>query len=210
MADVEREKFLRHRDALRGEIRDMAEGIERLFHLAMEGLGHFRAWNLRRVVNGVKAVEPEAERLTASLVAIAEGRPDADGSEIQPCIVAVSEPKLIVGCIEDFCEAAVARIKEGLLFSDEAFRDIEDLHAAVDSILRGAVRAAGGEKRGLSPEVEEKGRAVGAMIKNFSAEHEKRLMSGVCDIKSSAIFLDILDALGRIAGHAVALARTAA
>lgn len=210
MADLEREKFLDRRAALRGEIRDMAEGIERLFRLAMDGLGHFRAGNLRQVVNGVKAVEPEADRLTASLVALAEAYSGADASEVRPCMGAVSELKLIGGCIEDFCEAAAAKIREGLLFSDDAFKDIEALHAAVDSVLHGAVRAVGGVKRGLPPEVEEKGRAVEMMIKKFSAEHEKRLMSGVCDIKSSAIFLDILDALGCIAGHAVALARAAA
>ena len=47
------------------------------------------------------------------------------------------------------------------------------------------------------------------MINNLSIEHEKRLISGACEIRSSAIFLDILDALRRIAGHAVALARAA-
>jgi Na+/phosphate symporter len=45
------------------------------------------------------------------------------------------------------------------------------------------------------------------MINNFSIEHEKRLMSGACEIRSSAIFLDILDTLRRITGHAVTLAR---
>lgn len=206
MSGVEREGFLSRRYALRGEIRGMAEGIERLFRLAMEGLGHFRAGSLRQVFDKAKAVDPEAERLMAALAALgAEGSPDAGGSEIRSCAIALSEMKLIAGCIEDFCEAAAARIKEGLLFSDDAYKEIEDLHAAVGSVLRGAVQAVGMEKRGSLGEVEEKGRAVEMMTKKFSAEHEKRLMSGACDIKSSAIFLDILDALGRIAMHAVAL-----
>jgi phosphate:Na+ symporter len=208
MTDVEREKFLGRRDALCGEIRGMAEGIERLFHLAMEGLGCFRAGSLRQVIDKAKAIEPEADRLTASLIALAEGRSEADASEVRSCVVAVSELKLIGGCIEDFCESAKARIKEGLLFSDEAFKEIEDLHRAVDSILRDAVRSIGEGKRGLSPEMGEKGRAVKTMLRKFSAEHERRLISGVCDIKSSAIFLDILDAMGAIASHAVALSQT--
>lgn len=208
MSEVEREGFLSRLDALRGEIRGMAEGIERLFLIAMDGLGRFRAVDLRRVIDGVKTIEPEAERLTASLVALAEGRPDAGGSGVRSCIGAVGELKLIGGSIEDFCDAAAARIKGGLFFSDEAFKEIEDLHKAVDSVLLGAVQALGSRERGPAPGVEEKGRSIEDMAGKFSAEHEERLMSGACDVKSSAIFLDILDALRRIAMHAVALART--
>jgi phosphate:Na+ symporter len=208
MTDVERDKFSSRRDALRDEIRGMAGEIERLFRLAMEGLGCFRAGDLRQVIDKVKAVESETDRLTASLFTLSEGRSDADASDIRLCIGVVSELKLISGCIEDFCESAAARIKEGLLFSDAAFKEIEDLHVAVASILRDAVQAMGEGKRGSLPQVEEKGRAVEAVIKKIGAEHERRLMSGVCDIKSSAVFLDILDSLGGIADHAVALSRT--
>jgi len=207
MVDVAHKEFLSRRDTLCEGICRMAEGIERLFKLAMEGFGRFCAESLRQALEGGKAVEPEAERLTASLAALAEGCPDGERAGIQSDIGTVSHLKLISGCIEDFCESAMARIKEGLLFSDDAFREIEDLHADARSLLHSAIQAVGGREGNLSSEVAERGRAVETMINNFSIEHEKRLMSGTCEIRSSAIFLDMLDALRRIAGHAVALAR---
>ena len=209
MAEVAHNGFLGRRDTLLGEICEMAEKIERLFRLAVEGFGRFRAESLRQALEGGQAVEREAERLTASLVALAEGRPDGERAGIQSDIGAVSQLKLVSGCIEDYCESAMAKIKEGLLFSDDAFKEIEDLHAEVDSLLHRAIQAVRGGEGGLSSTVAEKGRAVKLMISNFSIEHEKRLMSGACEIRSSAIFLDILDALRRITGHAVTLARAA-
>jgi phosphate:Na+ symporter len=209
MAEAARREFLSHRHTRSEEICGMAERIARVFRLAMEGFGRFRAESLRQALEGGQAVEREAERLTASLVALAGGRPDGERAGVQSDIGAVSQLKLISGCIEDFCESAMAKIKEGVLFSDDAFKEIEDLHAEVESLLHNAVQAMRGGEGNLSSTVAEKGRAVEMMINNFSIEHEKRLISGACEIRSSAIFLDILDALRRIAGHAVALARAA-
>ncbi len=203
-------KFLSRLDGLCGETCRMADGIERLFELAMEGLGRFRAESLRRSLEGARLVDPEAERITAALVALAAGCPDGQRAGIQAEIGMVSQLKLITGCIEDLCESAMARIKEGLLFSDEAFKSIEEIHAEVLSLLHDAVQAVGAREGTPPSAAAEKGRAVEAMINNFSVEHEKRLMSGACGIRSSAIFLDILDALRRITGHAVALARACA
>ena len=58
--------------------------------------------------------------------------------------------------------------------------------------------------------MEEEGRLVERMIERIGAAHEKRLAAGACAVRSSALFLEFLEALRGIAAHAVGLALAAA
>jgi phosphate:Na+ symporter len=114
--------------------------------------------------------------------------------------------QLIGNCAKDFAECVVEKIKEGLLFSDKAFGEIQNLFQEVEELLNNALVAYTRGDEDLAKKIVERGTAVERLIDNYSSEHEKRLISGVCTVRSSAIFLDMLDALRRISGHAVSMA----
>ena len=185
----------------------MADRVERMMTLSMEGFSRFHLESLQSALNEGRSCTDEAERLTGTLVALStrEGGEGVSGAE--PLMRAVQLLRIIVDCISDFCESAMTKIREGILFSDTAFHEIDELHRGVKELLHSAAAAFRNGGEPLSRKVADEGAAVRKAIDGVSAAHEKRLISGECPVRNSAVFLDMVDALRRTALHAVALAR---
>ncbi len=192
--------------ALRGRISALAAGVTAGFRTAMEGFDWSDAPRIDRARAGVPSIARESEEITGGLVELASRCPLGDRALVESPLGVITRLAQIGSCIEGFCDAAAVKMREGLLFSDKALKEMEDLHAETGSLLDRAVLAFTAQDAGLSRKVAEQGRAVERMIDRIGDEHEKRLASGSCAVRSSALFLELLDALRRIAGHAVGMA----
>ena len=200
------EDFQKRREEMLRDIRAMGDRVEEMLRLAIEGFDRFRVGAPNEAIGKAEGIEGEAARLTAALVRLSEGAGEEQITVVQLYLVVVHHLQLTGECCRELSERVVAKISEGVLFSDKAFKEIKELSAQVRSLLHGAILAFLNNDEALFREVADSGSAVEKMINDSSSEHEKRLISGVCVVRSSAIFLDMLDAFRRIAGHAVSLA----
>lgn len=181
----------------------MAADIESMFRMAMDGLVRFQADWIELALERGRRCGPEAERLTATLAAAGEG----ERASARGWLSIVNRLKMLGGACEDFCETALLKLREGALFSDEAFAEIERLHADVNALLHDSVRGLAEGNAASEESLEERGLAVEEKIRRSVGAHEARLIEGACAVRSSAVFLDMLDSLRRVASHAVDLAR---
>lgn len=188
----------------------MAERVERAFRLAAAGFDWSDSERVARAREEVRGVGRDAEGITAALVALAAGCSAEERTRVESHLGVVSRLARIGDCLDDFCESTAVKIGEGLLFSDNAIKEIEDLHAGTGALIDRAVLSLGAGNDGLARRVAEEGRGVERMIERIGAEHERRLASGTCAVRSSALFLELLEALRGIASHAVGLAAAGA
>lgn len=191
---------------IRARISAMAARVEGAFRLAMEGFDWSDAARLARAREAAAPLGKDAEEIAADLVSLAERCSPEERARVESHLGVVSRLAQVAGCVGEFCASAAVKVGEGLLFSDRASKEMEDLHADTGTLLDRAVLAFTARDGGLSRKVAERGRAVERMIDRISDEHEKRLASGACAVRSSALFLELLDALRRLAAHAVGVA----
>lgn len=196
--------------ALRGRISALAGQVEAAYRLAAEGFDWSDTARLARARGEAPALAAEAEAITAGLVALAGRSPAGERALVEAHLGVITRLAQIGSCIDGFCASAAVKIEEGLLFSDRALKEMEDLHAEVGELIRRAALAFTASDPGLSRKVAEQGRAVERTIDRIGAGHEKRLASGACAVRSSALFLELLESLKCIAAHAVAMACAAA
>jgi phosphate:Na+ symporter len=205
-----REGFREGLAAARERICAMAERAERAHRLAAEGFDWSDAARVARAREEARLLAGDAEGITASLVALASAASAAEQAAVEAHLGAVSRLARIGDCLDGFCESASAKIGAGLLFSDDAIKEIEDLHAETGALIERAAASFSAGDCALARRVEEEGRLVERMIERIGAAHEKRLAAGACAVRSSALFLEFLEALRGIAAHAVGLALAAA
>jgi phosphate:Na+ symporter len=189
------------------EIKDLFCPVEDMLRLAAEGFESFRSKSPQKTVEMEKNLTGRCERMLANLVSMTEKQPEARKNILKPHITAVNHLIIIVGCSRDFAEQVIVKIKEGLLFSDKAYREINELYIEVASLMHQAFAIFEHRDSARLPEIESKAAETEKLIDCSSSEHEKRLITGICNVRSSALFLDMLDALRRIAGHAVCISR---
>ena len=190
----------------RGRISAMAGRVESAFRLATEGFAWSDAARITQARGAASSFGRDAEEITAALVALAERCSPAERARIESHLGVINRLAQIGSCVEGFCGSAAVKIGEGLLFSDRASKEMEDLHAETGALLDRAVLAFTAGDTGLSRKIAERGRVVERMIDRIGAEHEKRLASGACAVRGSALFLELLEALRCIAAHAVGMA----
>lgn len=191
---------------IRARISAMAGRVEGAFRLAMEGFDWSDTARIARAREASSPLGKDAAEITVALVALAGRCSPEERTRVESALGAVSRLAQVAGCVGEFCASAAVKIGEGLLFSDRATKEMEDLHAETGALLARAVLAFTAADGGLSRKVAESGRGVERMIDRISAGHEKRLASGACAIRSSVLFLELLDALRGIAVHAVGMA----
>lgn len=187
------------------DISAMGDTVEEMLRLIIEGFDRFRLEGPREARKQASGLEQNAERVTAELVSFSEKLGEDRKLLVRRYLGVAHHLQLIGECCRELSERVTDKIQEGVLFSDKAFKEFKDLYIEVSSLLHSAILTLGNRDERLAREVAGNGKMVEGMIDNFSSEHEKRLISGVCAVRSSALFLDMLDAMRRIAGHAVGM-----
>jgi len=191
----------------RGEICAMAESVEEMFRLAGEGFARFRIESLQAAKGRGNDMGSEAARLTAAVVGGSEKGAGEGSRALRASIGVIHQIKLISDSIVDFCDALLAEMREGLLFSDAAFEEIIAFHAKVASLMQESIRCIREGPGDPAQDIGQKGLEVQRLLDSSRAEHEKRLISGACEVRSSVVFMDMIEALNRVAGHAVRIAK---
>ncbi|MCX6356783.1 MAG: hypothetical protein NT045_02730, partial [Candidatus Aureabacteria bacterium] len=172
-----------------------------MYTLSCDACDQLRAEPLQRAAEMGDAAVTAAGELAGACVDLSGSYSDAERERLRGQIAAVHQLRLAAESVVEFCDAARAQLREGLLFSDAAYREMRELQGMTGSLVRDAIQSFCEGDAGVALDMAARGAAVEREIERLTEEHERRLISGACPVRNSAVFLDMLDSLRRLTAH---------
>jgi Na+/phosphate symporter len=99
------------------------------------------------------------------------------------------------------------KIKEGVLFSDKAVAQANQLFDRLTGILRSILDALKTDNEFLKNYIMAEGQRLTQSCSDFATEHEARLIEGVCLPQAAPLFLAMLNGLRTAGQHTVHIAK---
>jgi Na+/phosphate symporter len=99
------------------------------------------------------------------------------------------------------------KIREGVLFSDKAVAQANQLFDHLTGILRSILDALKTDNEFLKRYVMEEGQRLTQYCNDFATEHEARLIEGLCLPQAAPLFLAMLNGLRTAGQHTVNIAK---
>lgn len=99
------------------------------------------------------------------------------------------------------------KMKDGILFSDKAVTQANQLFDQVTGILRSILDTLKTDNEFLKRYVLEEGQRLTQACNDFATEHEARLIEGVCLPQAAPLFLALLDGMRTIGQHSGNIAK---
>jgi Na+/phosphate symporter len=99
------------------------------------------------------------------------------------------------------------KMKEGILFSDKAVAQANQLFDHLTGILRSILDTLKTDNDFLKRYVLDEGQRLTQACNDFATEHEARLIEGVCLPQAAPLFLALLNGMRTIGQHAVTIAK---
>jgi Na+/phosphate symporter len=85
------------------------------------------------------------------------------------------------------------KFEEGILFSDKATKEIENLFSNTMMLLRNLNDGILTDNPTLKEQVKRDSKIAIDLANQYATEHEDRLIKGLCQMKASPIFLNMID-----------------
>jgi len=103
--------------------------------------------------------------------------------------------------MEGMVERLTSMVKDRILFSDRAVKEVNDIFQAAMDLLESLPDLIHTKSKLLAQHIGEQVRPILKIANGFSEEHEERLIQGVCMPKSSPLYLGLLESLKGIITH---------
>lgn len=143
-----------------------------------------------------KEIDVACVELTDSLVISAQ----------KPLIPLPSDLERIGDSLESIIHSVSTKIKDKIMFSDKAVKEIESLFEGVAEILECLHNCFKTKSRILINHIIGQGKELSELTGSYSYAHQERLISGICIPKASPIYFDMIDSLRNIAIHICSMA----
>lgn len=104
-------------------------------------------------------------------------------------------------------DATRKKINDSVLFSEKAVKGLDYLYKSSGELLKDISDAIRTKNETLARHIVSNSKVITNKAEEYATEHEERLIAGLCGMKASPIFLDILDSLKGIIWHASQIAQ---
>jgi Na+/phosphate symporter len=195
------EKAGQHLKEIEGEVLSMLEEMGTIFTLISAAFKGTSTAPLDEATVLAKKLHNKEKGLTARLVEIARKNQE-ESPEIEALISVPSHLERMGDYAESIISCTRSKISEGMLFSDKANDELGFLFTGGSKLLKSLRDAVVTRNEVLIGHIQEEGEHLWNQASLFASEHERRLVTGVCMPKHSSVFLDILDSMKQIVGHA--------
>ena len=168
---------------------------------------------LMQIVVQKEDIIDELEREISTFLARAfrEGNLNAEQSRrLTRLMHAINDMEPIGDHAENIVELARQKTEDGLVFSDQALAEIQEMHRHVDGIYERAINCIRTDDAKLAIQLVGEDELIDEMERKYRATHIARLNEGTCLPPSGVVYLDILSNLERVADHANNLAEAVA
>lgn len=179
---------------LRQGIIEMSQQAQAMFRASFDGLMKHDINILNQVLKGEGEITKDYDRLTSSAIeAIKKKLPDED----KKAVICMVDILCAIERIGDFCvglaERTEYKIRENLLFSEEAVKEYKGLFDRIDKVLTGLIEAMKANDKKLAKDVLKDKTSIYALIEKSRANHIDRSARGICDEWAKIRYLDMLD-----------------
>jgi len=168
---------------------------------------------LMQIVSQKEEIIDELEREITTFLARAarEGNLTAEQSRrLTRLMHMINDMERIGDHAENIIDLARLKMEDGLVFSEEALGEIQEMHQRVDDIYGRAIECIRTDDAKLAIQLVGEDEIIDEMERKYRAAHIGRLNEGTCLPPSGVVYLDILSNLERVADHANNLAEAVA
>ncbi len=179
---------------------EMLELVRSMFHTSFEALMENDADILDGVLRGEEKNKELYDRLTA--LAVEASRDDLSAERKRKAlnlIDIISAARKIGDCCVDLAEQIENKIRDGVLFTEEAVREYQDLQEKTEQLLADAIKAVKAGDRKASAKVLKERPALDALADRYRADHIDRSIKGLCGEWARVRYLQMLDIVKMIA-----------
>lgn len=192
-------------DVDRAEIVEMCEGIVHMLREVRNGFQHLHAAPLQDALQAGRQVHRREQALIQRMVKRATGGGTTEGNE--EVVFVPMHLERVADSIELLAGSTDRMVREGILFTDRATREVGELFDTAVELLEGLRDAAKTGNRTLLRYVLDACRACEARANEYALFHEQRLIEGVCLPRASSVYLAMIDYVRGIEWHARQIAQ---
>ncbi|MBM2834048.1 MAG: hypothetical protein HW406_1209 [Candidatus Brocadiaceae bacterium] len=181
-------------------IRGMCFKVESMLSLCLDGFMKHKIKLVDEAKNVSQAIHNEENELI-SLLSNKAAKSDMDRELIKSMMAVIGHIEMATNGLDGILQNVKTKVNEGVLFSDKGVNEISHLFKETLDLLKTAGDAILTKNEVLKKYVADKYVSLSQTVDAYSEEHEDRLIKGVCQPKSSSLYLNIVDSLLKVVWH---------
>lgn len=185
----------------------MADLVEKTAMTAFSLLKNYKNEKASKISENEKKTDKYEEMLETYLVKVSALQlSDEDSKNVFILHHAIEDLEKISDYCEDILKIKKNINKKNIIFSEKAKYDLSVMLAAVTKIINLTVEAFKMNDITKAREIEPLEEVIDKLKKELKNRHLKRIEDGSCSVDQGFVFLDVINALERIADHCASLA----
>lgn len=185
----------------------MADLVEKTAMTAFSLLKNYKSEKASKISENEKKTDKYEEMLETYLVKVSALQlSDEDSKNVFILHHAIEDLEKISDYCEDILKIKKNINKKNIIFSEKAKYDLSVMLAAVTKIINLTVEAFRMNDITKAREIEPLEEVIDKLKKELKNRHLKRIEDGSCSVDQGFVFLDVINALERIADHCASLA----
>ncbi len=185
----------------------MADLVEKTAMTAFSLLKNYKSEKASKISENEKKTDKYEEMLETYLVKVSALQlSDEDSKNVFILHHAIEDLEKISDYCEDILKIKKNINKKNIIFSEKAKYDLSVMLAAVIKIINLTVEAFKMNDITKAREIEPLEEVIDKLKKELKNRHLKRIEDGSCSVDQGFVFLDVINALERIADHCASLA----
>ncbi len=181
-------------------ISGMCFKVESMLSLCMDGFMKHKIKLIDEAKKVSQAIHNEENELI-SLLSNKAAKSDMDKELIKSMMAVVGHIEMATNGLDVILQNVRIKVGEGVLFSDKGVNEISHLFKETLNVLKTAGDAILTKNEILKKYVTDKYVRLAQTVEAYSEEHENRLIKGICQPKSSSVYLNIVDSLVKVVWH---------
>ena len=181
-------------------IRGMCFKVESIVSLCMDGFMKHKIHLVDEAKKVSQAIHEEENELIG-LLSDKAAKSNMDGELIKSMMVVVGHLEMATNGLDGVLQHVKIKVNEGVLFSDKGVSEISHIFRETLDVVKTAGDAIMTKNEVLKKYVIDKYASLAQTVDAYSEEHEERLIKGVCQPKSSSLYLNIVDSLVKVVCH---------
>ncbi|MCF6155837.1 MAG: hypothetical protein E3K36_11430 [Candidatus Brocadia sp.] len=178
----------------------MCSKVESMMSLCMDGFMKHKVALIDDAKKVSQAIHEEENELI-SLLSNKAAKSDMDKDSIKYMMAVIGHIEMATNGLDSILQNVKIKVDEGVLFSDKGVNEISHLFKETLDIVKTAGDAILTKNEVLRKYIADKYVSLSQTVDAYSEEHEDRLIKGVCQPKSSSLYLNIVDSLMKVVWH---------
>ncbi len=181
-------------------IRGICFRVESIVSQCMDGFMRHKVALIDAAKKVSHAIHDEENELIG-LLSKKAAQPNGDEGLIRSMMAVVSHLEMATSGLDGILQHVKIKVDEGVLFSDKGVSEISHIFRETLDVVKATGDAIVTKNEVLKKYVIDKYASLTQTVDAYSEEHEERLIKGICQPKSSSLYLSISDSLVKVVWH---------